>query len=188
MRHEKSSISDKLRSLGVKVGTSELPAPPPAGRSGIDSVLPGTYRQTALGEVFVVEQAFLADHHHGETPLLSSFPLSLISQWANDPRLTALPLEQFAFLDTETSGLSGGTGTYAFLVGAARFINGNFTLQQFFMRDPAEEPALLEGSGSFIAPCASLVTFNGKDLRRALACHALFNAPHSCPIQELFTS
>src|SRR4030095_2949277 len=65
-------------------------------------------------------------------------------------------------LDTETSGLSGGTGTYAFLVGVARFTSDQFVLKQFFMRDPAEEPALLEGLANFLAPCKALITFNGK--------------------------
>jgi tetratricopeptide (TPR) repeat protein len=76
--------------------------------------------------------------------------------------VASLPISRFAFLDTETSGLAGGTGTYAFLVGAARFVDGRFVLKQFFMLDPAEEPALLEGLASFLAPCESLVTFNGK--------------------------
>jgi tetratricopeptide (TPR) repeat protein len=48
------------------------------------------------------------------------------------------------------------------MVGAGRFINGRFELLQFFMRDPSEEPALLEGLADFLAPCAALVTFNGK--------------------------
>jgi hypothetical protein len=77
-------------------------------------------------------------------------------------RLADLPLESFAFLDTETSGLAGGTGTYAFLVGVGRFEGGTFRLAQFFMRDPSEEAALLEGLMDFLAPCAALVTFNGK--------------------------
>jgi len=48
-------------------------------------------------------------------------------------------------------------------VGAARFTEeGEFVLQQFFMRDPSEEPALLEAVGRFLAPARALVTFNGK--------------------------
>lgn len=156
-----SSLADKLKSLGVKTGSS-LPAPSRPASQSIDSVVAGSFRATPLGEVFVSEQAYGEDYLHGNISPLFSPSFSLISQWANDPRISSLPLSKFAFLDTETSGLSGGTGTYAFLVGAARFINGKFVLQQFFMRDPAEEPALLEGLAHFLAPCEALVTFNGK--------------------------
>jgi uncharacterized protein YprB with RNaseH-like and TPR domain len=89
-------------------------------------------------------------------------PLLTIAQWMGDARLAEMPLESFAFLDTETSGLAGGTGTYAFLVGVGRFEGDTFRLVQFFMRDPSEEAALLEGLMDYLAPCAALVTFNGK--------------------------
>ena len=155
------SISDKLTSLGVGKGMPTQPKPKPESHS-IDSVVAGTFVPTPRGDVFISEQTYPSNYIYGASPLLSSFPLSFISQWANDPQVSSLPISKFAFLDTETSGLSGGTGTYAFLVGAARFIDDKFVLQQFFMRDPAEEPALLEGLAKFLAPCQSLVTFNGK--------------------------
>jgi uncharacterized protein YprB with RNaseH-like and TPR domain len=110
----------------------------------------------------VAEQVFRADYLHGSAPIISSLPLSLIAQWANDPRILELPLSAFAFLDTEASGLSAAAGTLAFLVGVGRFIDGQFVLRQFFMRDPYEEPALLEGLANFLAPAKALVTFNGK--------------------------
>jgi len=156
------SLADKLKSLGVKAGATHLSPPKPESRYEIDSVVAGAFSPTVLGDVFIAEQSFSSDYQYGTASLLSSLPLSLISQWANDPEISNLPISSFAFLDTETSGLSGGTGTYAFLVGAARFVNDKFVLQQFFMRDPAEEPALLEGLANFLAPCRALVTFNGK--------------------------
>jgi uncharacterized protein YprB with RNaseH-like and TPR domain len=156
-----SSLADKLKSLGVKVGTAGLTPPKPASQS-IESVVAGTFHNTPSGEAFVFEQTFSEDYLHGHVSPLSDFPLSLISEWANDPRIASLPISKFAFLDTETSGMAGGTGTYAFLVGAARFIDGKFTLQQFFLRDPSEEPAMLEALINFLAPCEGLITFNGK--------------------------
>jgi uncharacterized protein YprB with RNaseH-like and TPR domain len=156
-----SSLADKLKSLGVKVGTAGLTPPKPASQS-IESVVAGTFHNTPSGEAFVSEQTFSEDYLHGHVSPLSDFPLSLISEWANDPRIASLPISKFAFLDTETSGMAGGTGTYAFLVGAARFIDGKFTLQQFFLRDPSEEPAMLEALINFLAPCEGLITFNGK--------------------------
>ena len=158
----KSSFTDKLKSLGVKVGATDLAPPKPKSRYRIDSVVAGTFCSTALGDVFIAEQTYTSEYRHGLSSLISSLPISVISQWARDTRISDISLPEFAFLDTETSGLSGGTGTYAFLVGAARFVDGQFLLQQFFMRDPAEEPALLEGLANFLAPCKALVTFNGK--------------------------
>ena len=161
MTANKTSLSDKLKSLGVKTGNT-LPAPPKTDSASIDSVVAGSFLPTPRGEVFAAEQTYPSNYVYGSSPLLSSLPLSLISQWANDAQLSAFPLSKFAFLDTETSGLSGGTGTYAFMVGVARFIGDRYVLKQFFMRDPAEEPALLEGLANFLTPCEALVTFNGK--------------------------
>jgi len=157
----KPTLADRLKSLGVTKGIPPLSQGKPDSPA-IESVLAGSFLATRRGEVFIAEQTFSQQYLYGSSSLLSSFPLSLISEWANDPKVSSLPVSKFAFLDTETSGLSGGTGTYAFLVGAARFIEDQFVLKQFFMRDPAEEPALLEGLADFLAPCEALVTFNGK--------------------------
>ena len=156
-----SSLADKLKSLGVKTADT-LPTPPKADVRSIDSVVDGSFVSSPRGETFITEQVYDKDYFHGGISPYSEFPLHVISQWAKDPRIADLPIHKFAFLDTETSGVSGGTGTYAFLVGAARFVDGKFTLQQFFLRDPAEEPAMLEALINFLAPCEGLVTFNGK--------------------------
>ncbi|NWF63719.1 MAG: ribonuclease H-like domain-containing protein [Chloroflexi bacterium] len=156
-----SSLTDKLKSLGVKMANT-LPAPPGSESRSIDSVVAGSFFSSPKGETFIAEQIYDSSYSHGKFPVLSSFPLSFISQWANDPRINQMPISRFAFLDTETSGVSGGTGAYAFLVGAARFIDDKFVLRQFFLRDPAEEPAMLEALINFLASCEGLVTFNGK--------------------------
>jgi uncharacterized protein YprB with RNaseH-like and TPR domain len=159
---QRHSVSEKLKLLGVKTGVDDLAPPKPKSPYEVDSVMAGTFQPTHRGDVFIVEQAYLPDYRHGIAPIFSSLPLSLISQWANDSRLLDMPLSKFAFLDTETSSLAGGTGTYAFMVGIARFVDNQFALRQFFMRDPAEEPAMLEAIAQFLAPAQALVTFNGK--------------------------
>lgn len=155
------SLADKLKSLGVKTANS-LQTPPKVDSHTIESVVAGSIHSTPRGDAFVSEQVFGEDYLHGGVSPYSSFPLSFISQWANDPRIADMPVHKFAFLDTETSGVSGGTGTLAFLVGVARFIDDKFVLKQFFLRDPSEEPAMLEALIHFLAPCEGLVTFNGK--------------------------
>ncbi len=70
--------------------------------------------------------------------------------------------QQWLFLDTETTGLAGGTGTYAFLVGVAWWDAGGLQVEQFFMRDHSEEPSLLVALAERMAERRVLVTFNGK--------------------------
>jgi uncharacterized protein YprB with RNaseH-like and TPR domain len=158
---QRRSLSDKLQLLGIKTGASLAP-PKPKSSYDVDSVVAGSYLSTPRGDVFIVEQAYSLEYCHGMAPIACSLPLSLISEWAKDPRLAEMSLSRFAFLDTETSGLAGGTGTYVFMVGIARFVDDHFVLRQFFMRDPSEEPAMLEAIADFLAPAQALVTFNGK--------------------------
>jgi uncharacterized protein YprB with RNaseH-like and TPR domain len=70
--------------------------------------------------------------------------------------------EQWLFLDTETTGLAGGTGTYAFLVGLAWWDAGGLQVEQFFMRDLDEEHSLLLELSERMSQRPILVTFNGK--------------------------
>ena len=69
---------------------------------------------------------------------------------------------QWLFLDTETTGLAGGTGTYPFLIGLAWWDAGALQVEQFFMRDFGEEHAILHELAARIAERPVLVTFNGK--------------------------
>lgn len=70
--------------------------------------------------------------------------------------------QQWLFLDTETTGLAGGTGTYAFLVGVAWWDAGGLEVEQLFMREHSEEFSLLVALGQRLAERRVLVTFNGK--------------------------
>src|SRR2546429_956389 len=69
---------------------------------------------------------------------------------------------RWLFLDTETTGLAGGTGTYAFLIGLGWWDAGGFEVEQFFMRDFTEEYSLLQELAVRITERPVLVTFNGK--------------------------
>jgi uncharacterized protein YprB with RNaseH-like and TPR domain len=163
---KKPSLADKLKSLGVKAGTADIPTSMQKAGVSIQEVLDGSFVSTQRGEAFVYEETYAAHYRHGWAPLATEAPLELMAAWAQDHRLLEMPLEAFAFLDTETSGMAGGTGTYVFLVGVGRFeqtaSGRTFRLLQFFMRDPGEEPALLEALAEFLAPCTALVTYNGK--------------------------
>src|SRR5499427_1247780 len=70
--------------------------------------------------------------------------------------------DRWLFLDTETTGLAGGTGTYAFLIGLAWWDAGGLQVEQLFLRDFSEEYSLLQELAARIAERPVLVTFNGK--------------------------
>ena len=70
--------------------------------------------------------------------------------------------EKWLFLDTETTGLAGGTGTYAFLVGLAWWDAGGLQVEQLFLRDFSEEHSMLHELALRLEERPVLITFNGK--------------------------
>ena len=157
------SLSEKLEALGVQIGAKDLP-PAPAVRhsNSLEHVLSGREIHTSQGEAFLVEEHLPLGSPHGRSKLELKARMDILGLCLSIPSLDSLPAESFLFLDTETTGLSGGTGTFTFLIGAGRFIGDQFVLEQFFLRGPAEEPAQLSAFEEFLAPSQVIVTFNGK--------------------------
>jgi len=156
------SLSEQLKALGVTVGAAGIHKRPPSGLFTLDTVLHGEVVHTHFGETYVVETHYHRITTHNSSISNLTAPLDGLAKWAQDARLLSLEPEKIAFIDTETTGLSGGTGTYAFLIGAGKFEASGFRLAQFFLRDPGEEPAQLAALESFLAPCEALVSYNGK--------------------------
>ena len=156
------TLSDKLKSLGVQVGARDLPPPRPRHAHAIESVVPGRLHATAFGDAFIVETTYPPEYRHGSASLQVTASLKTIADWAREERIAACAPNGFVFLDTETTGLAGGTGTFAFLVGIGRYDDSTFRLTQFFLRDPIEEPAMLAALTELLQPLDALVTFNGK--------------------------
>lgn len=153
------SLQDKLRALGVNLGMPSNTHPPKEKVTRIDQIIPGEYFLTNFGETFIVKEEVEPTKTFG---LVIPSILELISQWAGSSRLLNSRFEEIIFLDTETSGLTGGTGTFAFLIGLGYFTDHSFQLVQIFMRDPSEEPALLSALSHFLGNFKAIVTFNGK--------------------------
>ena len=92
--------------------------------------------------------------------------------------------EKWLFLDTETTGLAGGTGTYAFLIGLAWWDAGGLQVEQLFMRDFAEEHSVLCQLATRLAERPVLVTFNGKTFDWPLL-ENRFRMTRSIPVPSL---
>ncbi|MGI6696004.1 MAG: ribonuclease H-like domain-containing protein [Christensenellales bacterium] len=73
----------------------------------------------------------------------------------------SIPIDKFLFIDTETTGLRGGAGTVAFLIGAACFTEESLVVKQFLIRDYHQEAAMLRQVFDMFHKARCLVTFNG---------------------------
>lgn len=156
------SLSEQLKALGVELGKQKPLSKPSKEKHPIEDVVEGQFQEMIYGTVFCHKAFYQQHYRHGIRPLWPSAPISTLCQWANTQPLSRADLHDFIFLDTETSGLSGGTGTYAFEVGLGRFTEDGFKLAQFFMRHPGEESALLAGLSEFMDGMKAIVTYNGK--------------------------
>jgi hypothetical protein len=158
-----AELRDRLRRLGLRQGAGHL-RPPRRRGPAIEELLPGEVIDTIHGSFFLCREHHPLDYRHGHhalTDLLAHDPQGP-ALLARDQRLAAVDFRGMAFVDTETTGLAGGTGTYAFLVGVGLFDEEGFTVHQFFMRDFHEEPALLHVLGELLDGLEAVVSFNGK--------------------------
>ena len=154
------SLADKLKALGVQMGAPKIQALPPQKLNVEETLgLEAIHHQDGIAYVF--KENYTNSHQHGIINLGSPTILQpeILAQWA---RTNPINPKGLIFLDTETTGLAGGTGTFAFLVGLGWWSDQGFELQQLFLREPAEEAALLNYLEEQIRRFEGVVTFNGK--------------------------
>jgi uncharacterized protein YprB with RNaseH-like and TPR domain len=135
------------------------PAPVP-----LEELVAGMRVGNERGEFFLVESSVHLEVRHGDVPLSRFHAITpgTIGVLTAEPELSGFDLRGAVFLDTETTGLAGGAGTAAFLIGVG-FVDGErFRVRQYFMRDYHEEGALLHALAAELEHFDRLVTFNGK--------------------------
>ena len=123
-------------------------------------LFPGTVCQNSQGCFWHHRIEFDSNYTHGQF-LLKDFlnrEPEFLRFAAKDPSLSQLALDRLLFIDTETTGLSGGVGTLAFIIGVGYFECDRFIIEQFFLRRFEEESALLK---EFIALSQRKLSFNG---------------------------
>lgn len=184
------ALLERLSRLGVQLGAEGIEAPPPRpdaapapeagdvegcveagpGRLPIEEAVPGKELRNEGGACYVTAVRRAVSESHGGVRLDAVLELTgaELAGLAGEPRIADFSPASAAYLDTETTGLSGGAGTYAFLVGVGRYREGAFQLRQFFLRDPSEEEAQLRAIARWVEGCDGLVTFNGRSFDKPL--------------------
>ena len=116
------------------------------------------------GRFYRMIRRFPLQHTHGDVLIggLRTRSLEGARFIVRNPAVQTIHAEELLFLDTETTGLSGGVGTMAFLIGIGYFLEDSFWVEQIFARDFREERAALAYLLNRSQPFVALVSYNGK--------------------------
>lgn len=113
----------------------------------------------------VIDRHYAPEQSHGRRCIESFLPAADAPIGLFDARVAACAnwSDRVVFFDIETTGLSGGAGTLAFLVGCGWFeATGRFTVRQFFLAGPAGERAMLDALARVFDDASLIVTYNGR--------------------------
>jgi uncharacterized protein YprB with RNaseH-like and TPR domain len=158
-----TALRDRLRHAVAQHALVRPPAPPlPREAPPIAEILRGDWHETPHGPVFVRDQWHPLDHAHGAVALGSALdvPETELARLLGAP--AAPHASRLAFFDIETTGLSGGAGTYVVLAGLGSFEPDGFRVRQYFLADLAQERAMLAMLAGDLARFEGVVTYNGR--------------------------
>lgn len=163
------NLSEKLKAYLSKndIEREKIVAPPENlydTSDHIETLLNAKTVATPFGEHLVVEKNYPLSHIHGSTELRSvlDIPGHLTRIIAKDDAYKDFDFSNALFIDTETTGLAGGTGTLAFLTGIGFFDKNNFKVIQYFIRDYDEEAAALYSLNALLKNFKNIISFNGR--------------------------
>ncbi len=160
-----ADLKSKLRSM-VGGGPIKEQAPEPSQQavSGPDwQEIGGELQSNDDGHYILRQKRFPLEFNHGIEirTFLDLTPQHLV-YLAKDARLAQASPESVLLLDTETTGLAGGTGTVPFMVGLAFFQDDHLHVEQYVLHEPGHERAMLRPIRERFESCSALVSFNGK--------------------------
>jgi uncharacterized protein YprB with RNaseH-like and TPR domain len=136
------SVKERLERLVAitKARPRVTPRPEASPRLELDDAVEGEEVENDLGSYYRVDQVYPLSHRQGRVPLerLKSVPREAFALLSRGDDSFDIDLERALFLDTETTGLAGGSGTSAFLIGLGFVEDDSFIVRQLFMRDYGE--------------------------------------------------
>ena len=152
-----TSLSAQLQFLKARVNRQAMP-----GISTSEQLPEGREEATSAGRHYVVQSVYEGQYFHGKVRL-GRFSCSDLERLVSIMRAKpGVPdRSEILFLDTETTGMQGGTGMCPFMVGLGYFVEDEFHMLQFFVRDFDEEPSMLHALGRMVERFRLIVTYNG---------------------------
>ena len=150
-----------------------------------EDFLNGEVVETPHGRHFETERLYERHRRHGSMDIsnLLELPEDLLGA-LSEGCAPLSPVSRWAFLDTETTGLAGGSGTCAFLIGVGRITEEGFRVRQFFMRDHGEEASLLCRLSEHLGRLRRADHLQRQDLRSAAARNTLSDGPRQAALRQ----
>lgn len=172
-KQKKSPRADEISELRRRIeaitsrrpmGTQKPASSPYENRLPLEDVIRGEEVANAFGKFFIVHGHHAGSSKHGSRSIreMSALDMKAAAILANNADIASFGCKDALYLDTETTGLAGGTGTFAFLIGLGWFEDDTFRTQQLFARDFSEERACLYFLLEIAQEKSFLVTYNGK--------------------------
>ena len=157
-----NDLLKKLQSMGLKIEKgSDL-------HSGLDKKIPinkiirGEWLESHGERVFISKSTYPFGDIHGNVVFEKELRYESLSQFYGINELNTFQLQDFLFFDTETSGLSLGTGSIVFLFGGCYFTEKGLEVIQIFLEDPSNEALFLANIDELIQAHKCLISYNGK--------------------------
>lgn len=159
-----SALAERLRALAAQAGTAAPARTPPTAadaptRGRLRALLAGRERRSRASLAPPAGQAIAPGVYGCEQRSLWPAPPTVHLPWGEEGEVAR---ERLVWFDTETTGLAGGVGTRAFMIGAARWRDGVLELRQLYLTALAGEPAMLAAFAAWLPPTAVLVSYNGR--------------------------
>jgi uncharacterized protein YprB with RNaseH-like and TPR domain len=158
-------LREKMAEILAASGPEPRSRSAPSELPNLGTLLPFEREERTSGPLFRRHQLLPPSHHVGRMPVdaAASSRAELLGLLALDPRISSVDPKRALYFDTETTGLGGGAGVLAFLIGIAWFDDQQrLHAEQFLLRSPAEEAPLLEAFAERLEACELLVSYNGK--------------------------
>jgi len=154
---EDLTVKEKLERLISLTGGGKYPA---------QQAAPTALRPLSRDPFRFIENPYALETRYGDVSIALGLeiPGKALAFLSHDEEFELLTLESALFLDLETTGLAGGTGTLPFLVGMGYYRDGKFKVAQYFLGEMADEDAMIRDLSGFIREMdfKSVVTYNGK--------------------------
>lgn len=174
-----SDLLKKLKALGLKIEKASDIEVTREKSISIDEIIDGRWLEIQGEKVFILEKRIPFGQAHGNITLAPPQEFGFMSSFMGIDE--DIQLDKLLFIDTETSSLSSGTGSFVFLIGISYFIEDGLEIIQIFLDQPHQELAFLNYFDELLEKFTTFVSYNGKafDIPMLRSRFIMNKLPHS---------